>query len=45
MSDTTSHWAIDGELTFAAADGERLDAHGDDLALETEDGILHAARS
>lgn len=44
MSDTTSHWAIDGELTFAAADGERLDAHGDDLALETEDGVLHAAR-
>ena len=43
MSELTSHWEIDGELTFATA-AENLPVHGVDLAMDTVDGAPREVR-
>ncbi|MGB4860959.1 MAG: YbjN domain-containing protein [Tepidiformaceae bacterium] len=41
---TTSHWEIDGELSFATPTGDPIAVHGIDLAVDRIDGALREAR-
>lgn len=44
MSTRVSHFELEAPLEFAAADGETVVVHAEDIALYREEGLLHEAR-
>ena len=44
METSTSHWEIDGPLTFSTPGFGTIEVHGVDLALDREDGALIEVR-